>query len=87
MTAPPRTTVARLGARLCEQVREVASLQLAIDIQGARIAQMERTTTRGLWRFAEGRPARATRLVSAAQPGGPSSGGRACRGSSGCSAR
>ena len=36
------TTVAELDARLHEQVLEVASLKLALDIQGTRIAHMHK---------------------------------------------
>lgn len=35
------TTVAQLDARLHEQILEVATLRLALDIQGARIAHLD----------------------------------------------
>jgi hypothetical protein len=38
LTKSPPTKLERLGARLHEQVLEVASLRLALDIQARRIA-------------------------------------------------
>ena len=40
MTSLP-TTVARLDARLHEQIFEVSTLRLAVDIQAMRIAHMQ----------------------------------------------
>ncbi len=40
MTSLP-TTVARLDARLHEQIFEVSTLRLAVDIQALRIAHMQ----------------------------------------------
>jgi hypothetical protein len=60
MTSLP-TTVARLDARLHEQMLEVATLRLAVDIQAMRIAHTQpdpftgshrRQSLQGLWRRA-----------------------------------
>ena len=58
MTSLPPTTVARLDARLHEQMLEVAILRLAVDMQAVRIGHRaaeavhgvaSRQSLRGLW--------------------------------------
>lgn len=41
MTSLPTTTVARLDARLHEQMRVVATLRLAVDMQAMRTARVQ----------------------------------------------
>lgn len=58
MTSLPTTTVARLDARLQEQMLEVATLRLAVDMQAMRIGHRaaeavhgvaSRQSLHGLW--------------------------------------